>query len=185
MGADLICYIAVGPSTVECDGTKSREIAEKVKKFMGDCVAAAEQILLGNKDVDVPCVGSGSKAYVTVGVREATGEERETFATAEELRANPGYGLLITEILGELGLSVVADHRDDTVEAIVEIVDNFVGLWRNGDARDCAKREDPFDSEVQIMVAGERTWGDTPDGDGFQTLRTAFELGIAQQLGVQ
>jgi hypothetical protein len=34
------------------------------------------------------------------------------------------------------------------------------------------------------VVAGERSWGDEPQGVGYQMLKKAFGLTIAQRLGV-
>ena len=62
-------------------------------------------------------------------------------------------------------------------------VDEFRGNWPPG-FRDAAHVLDPDIPGKLIVFAGDRTWGDTPDGGGFQLLSRAGILGIAPVLGV-
>ena len=52
------------------------------------------------------------------------------------------------------------------------IVNNLYELWVHG-ARDTSSRLDPDDKHSIIMFAGAGTWGDEPEGFGYQTLRDA------------
>jgi len=62
-------------------------------------------------------------------------------------------------------------------------VDEFRVNWPPG-FRDTAHVLDPDIPGKLIVFAGDRTWGDTPDGGGFQLLSRAGILGIAPVLGV-
>ena len=64
-------------------------------------------------------------------------------------------------------------------------VAEFVQLWVTSDMRDMTSREDPDDRKQYIVVAGELSWGDEPDGWGYQSLKRAFQLGITQALGIR
>jgi hypothetical protein len=63
------------------------------------------------------------------------------------------------------------------------VVRQFVKAWPPR-YRDAAHVVDPDCPAKLIVFAGERTWGDTPDGAGFQLLTQAGLLGIAPVLGV-
>jgi hypothetical protein len=43
---------------------------------------------------------------------------------------------------------------------------------------------DPLHPRRKVVVAGELSWGDEPEGAGYQMLKKAFGLTIAQRLGV-
>ena len=64
-----------------------------------------------------------------------------------------------------------------------EAVDHFIKSWPP-QFRDTAHITDPDDPDKVIVFAGERTWGDTPDGHGFKLLAWAGVLGIAPGLGI-
>jgi len=50
--------------------------------------------------------------------------------------------------------------------------------------RDSASVPDPTDPSRVIVFAGERSWGDTPEGYGFRCLAQAQVLGIGEALGI-
>jgi hypothetical protein len=54
MGADLICYIALGPTRIDLDESKKTTIAAQVRQYLDACVVAAEQALLGKDEVPDP-----------------------------------------------------------------------------------------------------------------------------------
>jgi hypothetical protein len=80
------------------------------------------------------------------------------------------------------------DHLLDTAGDISsltgeEIVKAFIDSWPPI-FRDAAHVVDPDIPDKLIVFAGERTWGDPPEGDGFKLLAQAGILGIALVLGV-
>lgn len=52
-------------------------------------------------------------------------------------------------------------------------------------ARDCTSVPDPDDPDKILMFAGEMTWGDTPQGFGYQTLHKLMSSGIGQSVGIK
>ena len=64
-----------------------------------------------------------------------------------------------------------------------DVVKRFIECWPPR-FRDTSQIVDPDCSHKLIVFAGERTWGDTPEGAGFQLLTRAGILGIGPILGV-
>jgi len=77
-------------------------------------------------------------------------------------------------------LSTVGDVNTLTGE---DVVKQFVDAWPPK-FRDTAHVVDPVHPDRVIVFAGERTWGDTPDGVGFKLLMRSAALGIAPPLHV-
>lgn len=88
----------------------------------------------------------------------------------------------LTQLRSEIEhlLSTVGDVNTLTGE---DIVKQFVDAWPP-EFRDTAHVVDPADPDKVIVFAGERTWGDSPDGAGFKMLMRAAVLGIASPLSV-
>lgn len=91
----------------------------------------------------------------------------------------------------EVDFETIAYDLDDLVTKVGNVdeltgqsaVDEFRGNWPPL-FRDAAHLIDPDIPGKLIVFAGERTWGDTPDGDGFQLMACAGILGIAPVFGV-
>lgn len=66
-----------------------------------------------------------------------------------------------------------------------EFVDSFIETWDNCDCRDMSFRTDPDDENQKIVVAGELSWGDTPEGEGYTALNTATVLGLMLIFGIR
>ena len=73
------------------------------------------------------------------------------------------------------------------------VLAEFLSLWKNADARDCSARLFDVPSKTkggrrqcfQILVAGDMSWGDEPEGAGYQTIKAALILGFPCQFGVR
>ena len=65
------------------------------------------------------------------------------------------------------------------------VVKEFVDWWRSLNARDTTFRVDPDDPRQRIVYAGDMSYGDEPDGRGYQMLKRAFAWGFAEALGVR
>lgn len=77
-------------------------------------------------------------------------------------------------------LNTAGDIEDLTGEKLVR---QFIQDWPP-EFRDSAHIVDPDCPRKLIVFAGERTWGDPPEGAGFKLLSQAGILGIAPILGV-
>jgi len=65
------------------------------------------------------------------------------------------------------------------------VIRDFVAWWHHIEGRDTCSRSDPDDSRQVLVYAGEMSWGDEPQGYGFQKLKQAFGWGFAEALGVR
>lgn len=186
MGADLICYIAFGPKCIRINDRKIDKVAQQVRQYLDACIAAAEQVLLGKKEVQDPRKGPVT-AKCSITLRFAVEERAPTpsFASPDELRSHPEYRNLVQLVLADCGHEVESDHVfAGTPEELAKEIQEFVAGWNDGCFRDLAFRIDPEKPGRKVVVAGELSWGDEPDGRGYQMLKRAFGLGIAQLLGV-
>jgi hypothetical protein len=186
MGADLICYIAFGPSLIRLTDRKADQIARQIRGYLDDCIAAAEQLLLGQKDVPDPRKGPvDAKRSATLRLESSMPDPIPKFGSVECLRSHLKYQDLVKGMLDDCERSVEAEHVfGSTPKDLAKEVRNFVDAWNDGCFRDLSYRMDPFHPRRKVVVAGERSWGDEPDGAGYQMLKKAFALTIAQRLGV-
>jgi hypothetical protein len=65
-----------------------------------------------------------------------------------------------------------------------EVVDNLYCAWGAG-FRDCNARTDPDDDKQAIVVAGDMSWGDEPDGGGYQAFKYASMVGLFEFFGIR
>jgi hypothetical protein len=186
MGADLICYIALGPRKIRLGDRKINQIARDVREYLDDCIAAAERLLTGEKNVPDPRKGSvDAKRSVTLRLNSSGSDGAPKFASVEDLRAHPQYHDLIRGLLADCDHDVEAEHVfGRSTEDLVQEVRQFVADWNDGGFRDLSYREDPLHPRRKVVVAGDLSWGDEPDGAGYQMLKKAFGLTIAQRLSV-
>ena len=61
----------------------------------------------------------------------------------------------------------------------------FVDWWHAIASCDTCERQDPDDARQKLVYAGDMSWGDDPDGHGYQMLKRAFAWGFAEALGVR
>lgn len=157
MGADLICFISIGPAKIS--DVKKKRAAEQVEKI----AAFAKQVRdLMNKNED-----------------ERSDEESEFLdnATSNELLKNYEEQEQCDQ-LDPGAVDYMADAKGE------EEVNKFVEWWETLSGRDTAGRRLPEDPAQQVVVCGDMSWGDSPDGYGYSTMRYAYWFGIPQILGV-
>ncbi|MEK6883205.1 MAG: hypothetical protein AABY22_26500, partial [Nanoarchaeota archaeon] len=65
-----------------------------------------------------------------------------------------------------------------------QVVDDLLAVWE-GNYRDVTSRLDPDDEEQKIVVAGEMSWGDEPQGGGYQALKYADQTGVLKVFGIR
>ena len=61
----------------------------------------------------------------------------------------------------------------------------FVAWWHCTEGRDTCSRVDTDDPRQKLVYAGEMSWGDEPEGHGYQMLKRAFAWGFAEALGIR
>jgi hypothetical protein len=86
---------------------------------------------------------------------------------------------MLSDSIGDI-LHRLGDWVDLTAP---EIVERFIKNWPPH-YRDTASMPDPDHPRKVIVFAGERSWGDTPEGAGFTYLDRAATLGIAADFDV-
>lgn len=66
-------------------------------------------------------------------------------------------------------------------------VEAFVHQWNRHfqDIPDVAYRLDPDDDESCLVFAGEVTYGDDPDSEGYCMLEVASQIGVTHDLGIR
>ena len=186
MGADLICYIAFGPMKISLGDRKANQVARQVREYLDGCIAAAERLLLGEKRVPDPRKKPvDAKRSITLCLAPSTPNTIPKFGSIEDLRSHPEYQDLVRRTLADCGRDVEAGHVfGGGLEDLAKEVRNFVARWNNGHFRDLSYRVDPLHPRRKVVVAGELSWGDEPQGVGYQMLKKAFGLTVAQRLGV-
>lgn len=65
------------------------------------------------------------------------------------------------------------------------LMKEFLDWWGSFDGRDTSGRPDPDDPKQQIVVCGEMSWGDIPEGYGYTMMREAYCYDIPQSLGIR
>lgn len=172
MGADLICYIAKGP-----------------KKFSQPQRRAADRWLR-------QLWGPLKKAYHRW---EQEGTVEKSPAALELRRVM--RGLQVSESKRHSTIWVgPADPDDFYLDEVVSsyrwlkelkeatpsrFLRVFLDFWVRGTPRDTATRDDPDNRAQQIVVAGEMSWGDEPEGYGYQMLKAANYLQLMPLLGIR
>ena len=186
MGADLICFIALGPRKIRLSDRKVKKVARQVREYLDGCIAAAEQLLMCKKNVPDPWKKPmDAKRSLTLRLISSTDDNVPKFSSIEDLRSHPKYQDLVRNMLADCDRDVEAEHVfGSTLKDLTREVRDFVANWNNGCFRDMSYRIDPHRSHRKVVVTGELSWGDEPEGSGYQMFKKAFGLTIAQRLGV-
>jgi hypothetical protein len=169
MGADMIGYLVVGPAELDKSKEKRQALlarAAKEKKLIDEIseILGAKELEDADYAEQLEALSEEQRTYIE-GLndsREADGWHRE-----EEN---------VTELL---------DWADEIVapEAIEGIIDNLFALWEGG-ARDSMSRGLPGDPSKCILMCGEPSWGDEPEGFGYQTLKMASRAELFEAYGI-
>jgi len=66
------------------------------------------------------------------------------------------------------------------------VLEDLLEIWEGGGARDSTTRVVTIGKQtVRVLTCGDMSWGDEPNGWGYQTLRDADRLGILDALGIK
>ena len=87
----------------------------------------------------------------------------------------------------DASLSATGEYFDpeDIPENPEPVIREFVEWWEHSEGRDTCSRQDPDDPRQKLVYAGDMSWGDEPDGYGYQKLKQAIAWGYAEALGVR
>ncbi len=186
MGADLICFIALGPRKISLSDRKVKQVARQVREYLDGCIAAAEQLLMGQKNVPDPWKGSrDADQSIRLCLVSSMDDTIPKFSSIEDLRSHPKYQDLVRNILVDCDRGMEAEYVfGSTLKDLAKEVRDFVAAWNDGRFRDMSYRLDPLRPRRKVVVAGELSWGDEPEGAGYQMFKKAFGLTVAQRLGV-
>lgn len=170
MGADLIGYIVVGPAELDKSKEKKQalmEQAEKDKKLIDEISKLLTEKGLDDADYDAQIAALSDKQRTYV---EGLNERREGDSWFRE----------------EEDVNNLLDWAEEafTPEAVESIIEDLFAVWDNG-ARDSMSRSLPGDPTQRILACGELSWGDEPDGWGYQTLKKADRAGILDAYGIR
>lgn len=151
MGADLICFILVGPDKLSTD----KELIKRATAHGSKVLRLARSI--ANTDTLLPA-----------------GEKKFQRLCAE------------IEDLTDGALDIDEPCSADSLLRLKakDVVRDLIKVW-NGDVRvrDATWRPMP-NGDSKIFVAGDNSWGDEPDGFGYQTFKHAEQLGLLKFFGV-
>lgn len=160
MGADFISYLVFGPFRL----SKSKTTMKRAKKKVTSFVALACQMY----DLEMKAVG------ILADAKEADEQ--------------------LSELMVENGIECTVDvawarfYQDNPMKLVDELFD----VWHNG-SRDSAYRSVPgnrkqkiwsANRKQKIWSAGGMSWGDDPDGFGYQTMKKADQAGLLEIFGL-
>lgn len=166
MGADLICFITKGP--LKLDSRKKTKAVAQIKRVV--------QLLVEVR-----------KIYKSSENSEAAEHE------IQKLDLTPlCHVWKDNQAKRSIRITIGDQSMLDDLWYLVELkperlVEELFAVWHGSSTirvRDGSSRPDPDDPKRQIVIAGELSWGDEPDGLGYQTLKAAFESGIADIFGI-
>jgi hypothetical protein len=104
-----------------------------------------------------------------------------TIEAAKRARKDPKFLWLNNEFLQDFDESEINDIADTDAN---QTLADLYNVW-DGAARDAACRVIKQEGKpLRIVVAGDMSWGDEPDGYGYTTLRDAARLGFFAPLGI-
>ena len=161
MGADLVGHICVGPKE------PSAESVKKAREHVAKVLAQFEE----------------ARAFIKkAGDDDVADAIEKRFPAVVEVAKQAGFDDIVVFTEMDIAGTYTAD----------EFVIEFLNMWDGRDLyRDVMSRcfIDPqngaVDRDYQILVAGERTWGDDPDPDsGWWFCEHASWLGIMEILGI-
>ena len=155
MGADFISYTLVGPYTLS---SSKRAIDKATKRFI--------------KLVDAAVRCQELEDSPQFSLLDGPAKDRIDDEIQELLKQ--------TNLFDSNDLAWAAAYKDSPFRLIDELFD----VWHNP-PRDSSCRRDPRDSKRKIWVSGEMTWGDEPDGYGWQTVHHADLAGILSVFGIE
>jgi hypothetical protein len=131
-------------------------------------------------------IGYVVKGPVKIQARRITAAARACLRQRKALLGDAGKGAMRSERMdaAQSATGAYFDPHDIPVNPKAEI-QAFVDWWVTLDSGDTCSRTDPDDPRQKLVYAGDMSWGDEPEGTGYQMLKRAFAWGFAEALGVR
>lgn len=173
MGADLICYLAVGPVNLRANEKRKKAALAQAKKIISELKKLRElhDQYEEAKDEKEKKAISLAASKLKVAVEGVPTTAAKTFFS---LKFGSQTG---SEFLDENEWIAGLDPE--------RVLNDFLDIWHHKEhPRDFSSRPLPGNEKYQVVVAGEMSSGDEPDGWGFQTLKAAGGLGYMKYFGV-
>lgn len=166
MGADLITYFCYGPKKLS---------EKKIPKAVAQAKAAVAlaKTILEMEDL-----------------REAGKMTEEAFAQEMGALDQSPLRHLMGGIESKRSITLLVTEDNFHELRVIEqldpdaVVHDLLHIWNHG-SRDSTWRPVPGHRNLIGLVAGEMSWGDEPDGYGYQTLKNASLVGILPIFGVK
>ena len=169
MGGDLIVYLSKGP--VKFSGNQ----VKKARLHAEAVIAFATKIC---KVLD-----KHNKSLSGQAVPKLTEEEDNFLDTCLQYPLLSGF--IDQEQYGSI---FECDAQMEAMSSAVgkDEVEKFVAWWEHRTmARDTSSRPDPDDETQQLIVCGDFSYGDKPEGLGYSIMERAGWFGIPEKLGVR
>jgi len=155
MGADFISYVVVGPYKL----SRSKTVMARAKRQMTSFVELAKKL----SDLEAKSEGSVNDL--------------------ERVSARDALCKLVEEMphgMEPCDVTWATSYKDNPMKLVEELLD----VWHNA-SRDSTFRTFPRNKRKKIWVAGEMSWGDEPDGYGYQTMKRADLAGLHEIFGLE
>lgn len=104
-------------------------------------------------------------------------------STANQALKDPGFDWMEDKLIG------CFEYEDLNTVACLDpelVLTELMSMWKNnaGFADTNARVANVGKKKLQLLVAGDSSYGDEPDGEGYITLRDADRLGFLKALGI-
>jgi hypothetical protein len=174
LGANLITFIAKGPF-------------KATKKAQKAAISAAARVIQNAKDLVSAIDAKDAEDTPTEQLKHIE-------ATIETLWDGKRVGKRVTRPFAGLIDQEGYDRLDDATPYLRDIakanaaeeVTKFLAWWRGDEyARDTNSRLDPDDRKQQIVVCGEMSGGERPEGFGYTAMARAYYFDIPDALGIR
>ena len=131
-------------------------------------------------------IGYLCKGPMKIPTRKIKAAVRACLKQRHALLADAGEGATRGE-RSDAALAATGEYFDpeDIPKNPASSIRAFVEWWQHIEGRDTCSREDPDDPGQKLVYAGDMSYGDEPDGQGYQMLKQAIAWGYAEALGVR
>jgi hypothetical protein len=114
-------------------------------------------------------------------VNKAMTRAKMVLKTVKQAVKDPGFDWDDDKFIGDLVLEDLESIQNLDPKQVLK---DLLAVW-NGHSRDSTSRTITVGKKtVLVLTAGDMSWGDEPDGFGYQTLKHAEQLGILKALGI-
>jgi hypothetical protein len=168
MGADLIVFIAKGPQKF------SKRSLMRAARHAKQLRKKANKLYEMTEELEALSEGSRERADLALKIdkfftnQAFSGIRCQTGLDGVDALKDAGY---LVEMASEI--------------IIEKLVSDFSEWWESCNAPDTSSRTDPDDKRRKIVVCGELSWGDSPDGYGYKLMDKAYWFEIPEMLGVR